>query len=61
MFSNVGGQDEAIKELKKNILFPIKYPELKSGNNMNNFILLYGPPGTGKSLLAEACANESGA
>ena len=60
MFSDVGGQDEAIKELKKNILFPIKHPELKSGNNMNKSILLYGPPGTGKSLLAEACANESG-
>lgn len=61
MFSDVGGQDKAIKELKKNILYPIKYPELKSGNNMNKSALLYGPPGTGKSLLAEACANESGA
>ena len=61
MFSDVGGQDAAIKELKKNILYPIKYPELKSGNNMNKSALLYGPPGTGKSLLAEACANESGA
>ncbi len=61
MFSDVGGQDEAIKELKKNILYPIKYPELKSGHNMNKSALLYGPPGTGKSLLAEACANESGA
>lgn len=61
MFSDVGGQDEAIKELKKNILYPIKYPEIKSGHNMNKSALLYGPPGTGKSLLAEACANESGA
>jgi len=61
MFSDVGGQDEAIKSLKKNILYPIKYPELRSGNNMNKSALLYGPPGTGKSLLAEATANESGA
>ena len=60
-FSDVGGQDEAIKSLKRNILYPIKYPEIKSGNNMNKAVLLYGPPGTGKSLLAEAVSNEAGA
>lgn len=60
MFSDVGGQDEAIKSLKKNIIYPIKHPEIKSGSNMNKSVLLYGPPGTGKSLLAEAASNEAG-
>lgn len=61
MFSDVGGQDEAIAKLKKNILYPIRYPELRNGKNMNKSVILEGPPGTGKSLLAEAAANESGA
>lgn len=61
MFSDVGGQDEAINKLKKNILYPIRYPELRNGKNMNKSVILEGPPGTGKSLLAEATANESGA
>lgn len=61
MFSDVGGMDGTIKELKKTILYPMKYPELKTGRNMNKSVLLYGPPGTGKSYVAEACANEAGA
>lgn len=60
-FSDVGGMDSTIKELKKNILFPIKHPEIKNGKNMRKSVLLYGPPGTGKSFMAEACANEAGA
>lgn len=60
-FKDVGGQDNAIKELKENILYPIKYPEIKNGKNMRKSAILSGPPGTGKSLLAEATANESGA
>ena len=60
-FSDVGGMQNVIKELKKNILYPIKHPEIKNGKNMRKSILLYGPPGTGKSFVAEACANEAGA
>ena len=61
MFSDVGGQDKAIAQIKRNIIYPIKYPELRNGKNMNKSAILAGPPGTGKSLLAEATANESGA
>jgi len=61
MFSDVGGMDDTIKELKKNIIFPMRHPEIKNGKNMRKQVLLYGPPGTGKSYVAEACANEAGA
>ena len=61
MFSDVGGMDSTIMELKKTILYPMKYPELKNGKNMKKSVLLYGPSGTGKSFVAEACANEAGA
>ena len=61
MFSDVGGMDSTIKELKKAIVFPMKHPEIKNGKNMRKSVLLYGPPGTGKSYVAEACANETGA
>lgn len=61
MFSDVGGMDSTIEELRETILYPMKYPELVNGRNMDKSVLLYGPPGTGKSLVAEACANEAGA
>ena len=60
-FKDVGGQDEAIKILKKNILFPIKYPEFYKDTSINRGFILYGPPGTGKTLLSETLANESDA
>lgn len=55
-FADVGGQDKAIKELKKSVIFPIKYPEAFSV--VNHGVILQGGPGTGKSLIAEALANE---
>ena len=60
-FKDVGGLDNTVREMKELIVYPIKYPELRSKKNMNKSILLEGPPGTGKSLLAEAAANESNA
>lgn len=56
-FASVGGQDEAIKLLKKKLVYPIQYPEAYKYYK-NKGVLLYGPPGTGKSLLAEAVGNE---
>ena len=60
-FNDVGGQDDAIRELKKKIMFPLKYPEAFKGQKLNVGAIMHGRPGTGKSLLALALANESGA
>lgn len=60
-FAKVGGQDENIQALKRNILFPLKYPEAFKDFMLSRGTLLYGPPGTGKTLLAQALIEESGA
>ena len=60
-FKDVGGQDELIKELKRSILYPIKYPEMYDSFDVNKGFILYGPPGTGKTHIARALANESDA
>jgi len=57
-FANVGGQDHAISELKKSIIYPIKFPEAFRNSILNRGTILTGGPGTGKSLIAEALANE---
>ena len=58
-FKDVGGQDELIKELKRSILYPIKYPEMYESFDINKGFVLYGPPGTGKTHIARALANEA--
>ena len=60
-FKDVGGQDELIKELKKSILYPMKYPEMYETFDINKGFILYGPPGTGKTHIARALANEADA
>ncbi|MBE7711743.1 MAG: AAA family ATPase [Cyanobacteria bacterium SIG31] len=60
-FSNVGGLDKVVEELKKCVVYPIKYPFAYKNIAMNKGILLYGPPGTGKTLLAESLAGECNA
>lgn len=57
-FADVGGQDDAIKELKRSILYPIKYPSAYPAEGLSKGVILTGGPGTGKSLMAEALANE---
>ncbi|MDP3954422.1 MAG: AAA family ATPase [bacterium] len=59
-FTDVGGCDEAVEQLKDAVDFlkdPGKYSSL--GGRMPKGLLLVGPPGTGKTLLAKAVAGEA--
>lgn len=57
-FSDIGGQDSAIKELKEALDFIKNYTSIKKlGIRPLKGILLTGPPGTGKTLMAKAAAN----
>lgn len=58
-FKDVGGQDKLINELKKSVIYPLKYPEAYSSFDINRGFILYGPPGTGKTHIARALANEA--
>ena len=59
-FSRIGGQAKAIEELKKGILYPVKYPAAYSADDITRGFILYGPPGTGKTEISRALANEAG-
>jgi proteasome regulatory subunit len=60
-WSQVGGLEDQIREIKEVIELPLKSPELfrKIGIQPPKGILLYGPPGTGKTLLAKAVASST--
>ena len=60
-WEDIGGLENAERELKEAIEWPIKSPDSfkRLGIRPPRGILLYGPPGTGKTLLAKAVANES--
>lgn len=62
-YADVGGQDEAIQELRETIQLPLTNPEAFTdlGIEPPRSCILHGPSGTGKSLLARACANETSA
>ncbi len=61
-WKDIGGQDEAIEQIKEVVELPLKKPKLfeKVGIKPPKGILLYGPPGTGKTLLAKAVATSTG-
>jgi len=60
-WSDIGGLEQAKKELKQAIEWPLKNPEsfVEMGITPPKGILLYGPSGCGKTLIAKAVATES--
>ena len=60
-FADVGGQDKLINEMKKSIIYPLRYPDGYANMDVNHGFILYGPPGTGKTHIARALANEADA
>jgi len=58
-YSDIGGLNEQLRELREVIELPLTNPELfkRVGIKPPKGVLLYGPPGTGKTLLARALAN----
>ena len=57
-FDDVGGLDEAKRELSRSIEWPLRHPDAfrRLGIDAPKGVLLYGPPGTGKTMLARAVA-----
>jgi proteasome regulatory subunit len=60
-YSDIGGLDGQIREIRELIEFPLLKPELfeKVGIEPPKGVLLYGPPGCGKTLLAKAVASQT--
>ncbi len=60
-YSDIGGLDEQIRELRETVELPLTKPEVfeRIGIEPPKGILLYGAPGTGKSLLAKAVASQT--
>ena len=60
-YSDIGGLDQQILEVRETVELPLKNPELfkKIGIDPPKGVLLHGAPGTGKTLLAKAVAHET--
>jgi len=60
-YSDVGGLNQQIEEIREAVELPMLKPELfrEVGIEPPKGVLLYGPPGTGKTLLAKAVANQT--
>ena len=60
-YSDIGGLEEQIQEVRETVELPLTKPELfkKVGIEPPKGVLLHGPPGTGKTLLAKAVAHET--
>jgi len=56
VWSGIGGQEEAKRELIRAVQWPVLYPDLFRlfRRRRSRGVLLYGPPGCGKTLLGKA-------
>ncbi|KAJ3572904.1 hypothetical protein NP233_g2773 [Leucocoprinus birnbaumii] len=61
-YSDIGGQAGVIQKLREAVEWPLLHPEAfkRLGVRAPKGLLLYGPPGCSKTVLARACACESG-
>lgn len=61
-YSDIGGQSHVIKKLQEAVEWPLLHPATfqRLGVKPPKGVLLYGPPGCSKTVLARACACESG-
>jgi len=62
-YSDIGGLEDQIMEMKEAVELPLTHPELYEdvGIKPPKGVILYGVPGTGKTLLAKAVAAETSA
>jgi transitional endoplasmic reticulum ATPase len=60
-WDDIGGLEDAKRELREGIELPLRQPEAfeRLGIRAAKGFLLFGPPGTGKTLLAKAVAREA--
>lgn len=58
-WNDIGGLEDAKRELREAIELPLLYPDLFKFHNQDPIkgVLLYGPPGCGKTMLVKAVVN----